>query len=127
MAKKAAPPKADFPAVFARLKAILTPYAPKMVVAKDGPEWYYLDTRSIGANKRPICFAAVRLGKRYVSFYLMPIYMNPTLQATVSAALKKRQQGKSCFNFTAVDEPLFAELKALTKAGADGFKKMGIE
>jgi hypothetical protein len=26
-------------------------------------------------------------------------------------------QGKSCFNFAKVDEPLLAELEALTKAG----------
>jgi hypothetical protein len=35
--------------------------------------------------------------------------------------LKKRMQGKSCFNFKEVDEKLFKELDKLTKAGAARF------
>jgi hypothetical protein len=96
-----------------------------MIVTKDTAEWYYLDTKSIGANKKPISFAAVRLGKNFVGYYLMPIYMNAKLQATISPALKKRQQGKACFNFAAVDEELFAELERLTRAGHECFVKMG--
>ena len=52
----------------------------------------------------------------------MPIYMNPKLQAAISPDLKKRMQGKSCFNFTSVDQGHIAELKKLTKAGFDEFK-----
>ncbi|MDB5306393.1 MAG: hypothetical protein JWO38_595 [Gemmataceae bacterium] len=120
-------PTTDFAAVFDRLKAILTPYAPGMIVVKDDPGWYYLDTKTIGANKKPVMFAAVRLGKNYVSFHLMPLYMNPVLQGQVSPALKRRQQGKACFNFAAVDEGLFAELADHTRAGRECFKKIGIE
>jgi hypothetical protein len=119
-AKRAAPPAA-FADVFRRLKAILTPYAKTMTVVKDTAEWYYLDTKHIGKNKKPICFAAVRLGKAYVSFYLMCAYCNPKILASISPALKKRMQGKSCFNFKAVDAALFAELEQITKFGADWF------
>ena len=110
---------------FAGLKAILTPYARTMHVLKDDATDYCLDTKSIGPNKKPICFAMVRAGKKYVGFHLMPIYMNPKLQATISPDLKKRMQGKACFNFKAVDAKLFAELKSLTKSGAECFKKLG--
>ena len=34
-------------------------------------------------------------------------------------------QGKACFNFTAVDDALFAELASVTKRGLAGFKKLG--
>jgi hypothetical protein len=127
MPKKAAPAKkkpaapAAFVEVFRKLKAILTPYAKKMTVVKDTAEWYYLDTKYIGKNKKPICFAAVRLGKAYVSFYLMCAYCNPQILARMSPALKKRMQGKSCFNFKEVDDALFTELAQLTKFGADWF------
>lgn len=120
------PPTGNFPAVFTRLKAILTPYAPKMVVVKDDRTWYYLDTKLIGKNKKPIMFAATRLGKAYVSFYLMTVYCDPKFVAGMSPALKKRMQGKACFNFSEVDEPLFTELEALTKAGADWFNSGGL-
>jgi len=32
-------------------------------------------------------------------------------------------QGKSCFNFKEIDKKLLTELKQLTKAGFDRFKK----
>jgi len=63
----------------------------------------------------------VRLGKAYVSFYLMAVYANPDLLKSMSPELKKRMQGKSCFNFKEVDEKLFKELAALTGAGAAKF------
>lgn len=35
----------DFKIIFSRLKAILEPYAPRMVVKEDSDPTYYLDTR----------------------------------------------------------------------------------
>ena len=63
----------------------------------------------------------MRLGKAYVSFYLMSIYACPDLLQSMSPELKQRMQGKSCFNFKEVDEKLFKELAQLTKAGAAKF------
>ena len=57
----------------------------------------------------------LKLGINYVSYYLMPVYIFPDLLSNLSPALKKRMQGKSCFNFTKIDEALFAELDRLTK------------
>ena len=62
-------------------------------------------------------FGSVRLGKAYVSFHLMPLYMNPPLTRSISPALKKRMQGKTCFNFKSIPEPeLLKELRQLTAA-----------
>ena len=115
------PAKNDFDKVFAKLKAIFKPYAKKMVVVSDTPKCYYLDTHFIMKNKKPLCFGAVRLGKNYVSFYLMSVYASPDLLKGMSPELRKRMQGKSCFNFKEVDEKLFRELAKLTKAGATKF------
>jgi hypothetical protein len=63
-------------------------------------------------------FGSVRLGKAYVSFHLMPLYMCPKLTPLISPALKKRMQGKTCFNFkTGPDPELLADLESLTLAG----------
>ena len=67
----------------------------------------------------------VRTGKNYVSFHLMPVYGHPPLLAGISPALKKRMQGKACFNFTAIDEALFTELADLTARGYAAFAKVG--
>jgi hypothetical protein len=111
------PNKDDFAAVFARLKAILEPYAKKCDVLHNTSDNYYLNTRYIMKNKQPLFFAAVRKGKAYVSFHLMPVYACSELVNGMSPELKRRMQGKSCFNFKSVDEKVFKELAALTKAG----------
>lgn len=51
----------------------------------------------------------------------MSVYVSPEEMKGMSPELRKRMQGKSCFNFRAVDEALFKELAGLTKAGAARF------
>jgi hypothetical protein len=120
---KKAPPKkpADFDAVFARLCSILAPHARTLAARNDQPGYYYLETKAPLYKGRPVFFGAVRKGKSYVSFHLMPVYAYPEMRKSLSPALRQRMQGKSCFNFTAVDEELFEELRQLTAKGAEGF------
>jgi hypothetical protein len=109
----------QFPAVYARLKAILAPYADRLVTTVDAADHYYLNAPKPHPQRphEPLFFGAVRIRKNYVSYYLMPVYIQPALLEGLSAPLRRRMQGKSCFNFTAVDEALFDELAALTARG----------
>src|SRR5881227_728444 len=93
----------NFDEVFAELKSIFKPYVKKMDIASDTNACYLLNTRYIMKNKQPLCFGGVRLGKNYVSFHLMSVYASPELLKNISPELKKRMQGKSCFNFKEVD------------------------
>jgi hypothetical protein len=112
---------ADLDAVHGRLKAILAPYRSDLAVTRDGPGGMALELP--GLEGKPWGYVAgTRLGKRYVSFYLMPVYGSSGLAATISPGLRKRMQGKSCFNFTTVDEGLFAELADLAARGIPGFR-----
>ena len=62
-------------------------------------------------------FGEVKIGKAYVSLHLLPIYMNPALQAAISPALKKRMQGLACFNFkNPPDAGQLADLDRLIQA-----------
>ena len=110
----------DFPALFERLKGLLEPYAAGMYVSADSPQWYGLDMAPESKRDPTTWFGATRLGKAYVSYYLMPVYVKPDLLDDISPALRKRMQGKSCFNFVRIDEGLLGELEALTKKGYDG-------
>jgi hypothetical protein len=56
----------------------------------------------------------------------MPIYANPKLLKDISPELKRRMQGKSCFNFTTIDKKLLKELSYLTKTGFDFYKTNGL-
>jgi len=115
----------ELAATFAALRAILLPYADALDIKADTATNLYLDTRHIQKNRKPLFFGAVAVRRRYVSFHLMPVYVQPALVATLSPALRKRMQGKSCFNFVEVDETLFKELAALTKAGFESYRKLG--
>lgn len=107
----------DFGPVFDRLKGILEPYAPKMHVSADDDTWYGLDLAPTEERNPTTWFGSVRRGKRYVSIYLMPVYVDPSLLDGASPDLRRRMQGKSCFNLTKIDEPLIGELEALVRTG----------
>jgi len=112
---------AEFAAVFAALKPVLAQHARRLHVKADTPLEYTLVTRAASTfpqhKGQRLYFGSVRLGKAYVSFHLMPLYMCPVLAKNISPALKKRMQGKTCFNFRTGPEPeLMAGLKLLTKA-----------
>jgi hypothetical protein len=111
----------DLVPVHDRLKRILAPYRDDLVVTKDGPEGMALEVP--GLEGKPWGYVAgTRLGKRYVSFYLMPVYASPELKASISPELRRRMQGKACFNFTSVDEVLFEELSGVAARGIPGFR-----
>jgi hypothetical protein len=121
---KVAPSKNDFAPVFNALRDLLSPYARELKAASDKPTCYCLESKAPTCRNRPMYFAGVRLGKNYVSYYLMSVYASLAFIKGMSPELKKRMQGKACFNFTTVDEPLFAELAGLTRAGFRKFKSM---
>jgi hypothetical protein len=115
----------DFTAVFSELHKVMAPYAAKLDTKKDDQAELYVDTRHIQKNKKPLFFGAVQVKKAYVSFHLMPVYLMPELLASASPELRACMQGKSCFNFSAVEPKLFKELAALTEAGYASFKEQG--
>jgi hypothetical protein len=110
-----------FDAAFAALKPVLAEYANRLAVKADTSVEYTLVTKSASPfpqhKGQPMFFGSVRLGKAYVSFHLMPLYMCPVLATRITPALKKRMQGKTCFKFKA--DPgleLMAALGRLTEA-----------
>ena len=106
----------DLEPVYRRLMSILEPYGRRLHVTAQTPTEYGVDVAPEPERDPTTWFGGVRLGKRYVSYYLMPVYVDPSLAETISPELRGRMQGKSCFNFTKVDEGLFAELDSLTRA-----------
>lgn len=115
----------DFPAVFACLKNIFAPFAPALSIKTDEPNNYVLISPKLDDKNKEIYFAALQIKKNYVSFHFMPVYTNPELLEHISPALKKRMQGKSCFNFVKIDDGQLTELADLTAQGFDLYKQKG--
>jgi hypothetical protein len=119
-------PKPDTCAeTFQTLRGILERNGGRMKVVTDTATEFALASPTMtDRTGRPLFAAAVQIRKTYVSYHLMPIYMDAALMATVSPALRKRMQGKACFNFKTIDPAEAKELAALTKKGLAGFKDL---
>jgi hypothetical protein len=102
--------------VYSALREILRPYEDDLAVKTDRPGHCYLETRSPSFNGRRMFFAAAKVKKKYVSYYLPALYMFQELSNTISPTLRKTMQGHSCFNFTALQPDCLEELTRLTRA-----------
>jgi hypothetical protein len=120
------PKEKDFSQVFQDLKGVMQPYEKELVLNKDEPNNYYLNVHHKREDGYQGAFGGVEIKKNYVSYHLMPVYAYPELLETITATLKKRMQGKSCFNFTKMDAETLKELESLTKQGFEAFKKANL-
>jgi hypothetical protein len=115
----------DFESIFVRLRGILQKHSAALTVTADAPDHYCLQVAFSPKLKKPFPVAWVKIGKAYVSYHFMPVYMFPRLLDSRSDKLRARMQGKSCFNFKVVDEALFKELEDLTTEGFARCKEAG--
>ena len=107
---------ASFRETFATVRGLLEANAKGLMVHVDKPgEFEMCSTELVDREGRPLFVAAVRIKKNYVSFHLIPVYAFSELLQEMSPSLRKRMQGKSCFNFTTIDPALLKELRAVTK------------
>ena len=120
-------PGSDFQATFQTLRGILEAHSKQLLVVADKPGDYQVASPTMKDRiGRPLAVGAVQIRKNYVSYHLMPVYAAPQLLKTLSPALKKRMQGKSCFNFTSIDRNQANELSALTRTGIDAFRDVAL-
>ena len=124
----------EFESIFARLRSLLQKHSETLSVHEDTSTSYSLGGRPGPATvkawggklRKPIIPVAwVQIGKAYVSYHLMGVSGNAKLCGAMSAELKSRMQGKTCFNFKAADDDLFAELDQLTGASITAFRNAG--
>lgn len=116
----------QFQTTFKVLKTALKEHEKNLTIKANKNDTYYLYAGYSEKYKREIYFGGVEIKKNYVSFHLMPVYVNPKLLNDISPELKKRMQGKSCFNFNTIERDLLKELTALTNKGFEYYKKEGM-
>jgi hypothetical protein len=116
----------DFQPVFDELKKLIEPCAGTLKPHAKAGDYVLIGPPTPRSRGKEVWFGGVQIKKNYVSYHLMPVYAFPDLLDGLSPELKKRMQGKSCFNFKTVDKALFKELGALTRKGYQRFKKEGL-
>lgn len=114
-----------FEDIFNTLKEMMLENAPDLVVHQDTEDVLYLHTPHNPFRERNHDFGRVNIKKNYVSFHLMALYTHTEMLEEVSEALKKRMQGKSCFNFKKIDEELFEELRELIRKSYTKYQEVG--
>lgn len=119
------PAVTDFDSAFASLSRLLRKHAAGFSIKTDKPGDFCIELPAATPRAKPKFFGAVQAKKSYVSYHLMPVYEDPALLDGISDALRRKMQGKSCFNFTADDPALFKELDALTKKCAAASRRPG--
>jgi hypothetical protein len=119
------PANPEFEATFAACREILRELEPKLIPNADEPGNYWLDAGYSERHKKMICFGGVRIGKGYVSYHLMPVYGCPDLVRDMPSELRRRMQGKSCFNFKSLTPEQGRMLRDLTLESYERFKRGG--
>ncbi|HUC94149.1 MAG TPA: hypothetical protein VMS09_19380 [Paenibacillus sp.] len=114
-----------FPQIYEKLRHVLQAHDRTFINSVDSGQEYALVVPHDGKTLPEHFFASAVIRKQYVSFYLMPVYIYPELLDGISPELKKRMQGKSCFNFKKPDAALFSELEALTAASVEKYRQEG--
>lgn len=114
--------KPEFKETFETLRDMLQRHGRGLKSTVDTPSEFVLASADkVDRSGRPLFVAGVQIKKNYVSYHLMPIYADPKLLTTVSPDLRKRMQGKGCFNFRSIEPPIAKELSGLTKEGIKRF------
>ena len=101
---------AELMRTFKKLKKILEKYEGSLKLKFDRKEKYELwinkEVNIAGKTKKELFFAGLTLQKNYVSFYFMPIYVEPELKEKLEPELLKLLKGKSCFHIKSIDQEL---------------------
>ena len=119
--------QAELMRTFKKLKKILEQYEGSLKLKFDLKEKYELwtdkEVNIAGINKKELFFAGLTLQKNYVSFYFMPIYIEPELKEKLDPELLKLLKGKSCFHIKSIDQELENKINDALQKGYNLYQK----
>ncbi|MBC7926101.1 MAG: hypothetical protein H7039_10645 [Bryobacteraceae bacterium] len=114
----------EFSAAFDALVGLLRPLESRLAVKADEPGNYMTETRAPSYRGKPMMFASVA-SKSYVAFHFFPVYLWPEMLDAISPELRRKMQGKTCWNFRRVEPELFSELQRLVQDGLQRYETAG--
>ena len=116
---------ADLYPVYIALRDTMLRAAPSLHIGKDALGEFTANVPiGVMASKDPVWFGSVRLSQTSVAYHLPPLAMREGRDIAVPERLKSKAQTKTCFIFHDIDADLFADLEAVTRQAAQGFKAL---
>lgn len=91
-------------------------------VTSDTPKMYELTAHEVellGQKRQGVFFASVIEAEKDTAFYFFPIYTHPDRFEDISAPLRKKMTGKSCFHITKADPELLQEVAGMLERGRE--------
>jgi hypothetical protein len=118
----------DFDALFAELRPLLERDGSSLVVSRDEPGDFQVETTKSGPSGTRMWFGAVQTRADHVSVHVMAVASHPDLLTEISDELRERMQGKACFNFTPENAAprLLGELTQLVDRGLELYRADGL-
>ena len=113
----------QFEAVAKQLVPLFTAHRAHLEITRESEKGIYCAVP--GRQGPDSFFGAVDIVKNYVSFHLMPVYIYPELMRDMDPRLKKRMQGKSCFNFKKINNAELTALENLVVSSVKKYKETG--
>ena len=112
--------------VFVSLKAILRPYASQhgFIPSESDERFAIASATKTDRIGRPLFIAAVEVNKRYISYHLMPIYMNPALLADASPGIHSAPSQREDYSMRHLLTALLATTTIMGAAQAQEAKKV---
>jgi hypothetical protein len=92
-------------------------------IIKDAEGDYSLNAGYSEQYKKVIWFGGVKKMKNYVSYHLIAVYACPQICKELSPELRRRLHGRSCFNFTELNDSILNELSSVTARSVEAFRK----
>ena len=115
--------------IFQQLVSLMKKYEKDLIVKGDGKKRYELWTSKgvviAGRKRDEIYFAGMIVQSKYVSFYFMPVYTNPSMQSKMGKELIATLKGKACFHIKTLDKELISQLRQALDEGFTCYKKSG--
>lgn len=69
--------------------------------------------------------ATLILQKAFVGFYLMPLYIRPSLRWKIPKLLRKLLKGKTCFRLRSADEAMVESVRRAVDVGTQLYRERG--
>jgi hypothetical protein len=97
----------------------------RSVSNQDFDLWSVRDLVIDGRNRQELFFAGIRRQKACVAFYYFPLYVLPSLAASLGPPLVKLLKGKTCFHLKTLDGDLLVQIREALNLGIMNYRERG--
>jgi hypothetical protein len=117
-----------FKEIFNKIRLVMKDFTPPLKAISDNEKSFEIVSDKqivfMGKKRDNVYFAATKIQKGFVGFYLMHIYAQPGEVDKLGKDLRKLLHGKSCFHIKKIDDDLLIQIKKSLADGIECYKRL---